>query len=61
MIATKSLIRQNKRYAKLRWGNLLGRIAFSALANFTEQFQFSIANGDLLFLESGWYVTHSGS
>jgi len=31
-----------------------------ALKNFTEQFQFSVANGDLLFLDSGWYVTHSG-
>jgi hypothetical protein len=60
MIATRSLIRQNKRYAKLRWGSLLGRIAFSALANFTETFRFSVANGDLLFLASGWYVTHSG-
>jgi hypothetical protein len=60
MIATQNLVRQNKRYAKLRWGSLLGRIAFSALANFTEQFQFSIANGDLLFLDNGWYVTHSG-
>ena len=60
MIATRSLIRQNKRYAKLRWGSILGRIAFTALANFTETFRFSVANGDLLFLESGWYVTHSG-
>jgi hypothetical protein len=60
MIATKDLIRQNKRYAKLRWGGLLGRIALRALGNFTEQFQFSVANGDLLFLDSGWYVTHSG-
>jgi hypothetical protein len=60
MIATRDLIRQNKRYAKLRWGSLLGRIALRALANFTEQFQFSVANGDLLFLDSGWYVTHSG-
>ena len=60
MIVTKRLIRQNKRDAKLRWGSLLGRIALRALANFTEQFQFSVANGDLLFLESGWYVTHSG-
>jgi hypothetical protein len=60
MIATKDLIRQNKRYAKLRWGGLLGPIALRALGNFTEQFQFSVANGDLLFLESGWYVTHSG-
>jgi hypothetical protein len=60
MIATKDLIRQNNRYAKLRWGGLLGRIALRALRNFTEQFQFSVANGDLLFLDSGWYVTHSG-
>ena len=60
MIATRDLIRQNKRYAKLRWGHFLGRIALRALGNFTEQFQFSVANGDLLFLDSGWYVTHSG-
>ncbi len=60
MTATKGLIRQNRRYAKLRWGRILGRIALRALSNFTEQFQFSIANGDLLFLDSGWYVTHSG-
>jgi hypothetical protein len=60
VIVIKDLIRQNKRYAKLRWGKLLGRIALCALANVTEQFQFSVANGDLLFLDSGWYVTHSG-
>jgi hypothetical protein len=60
VIVIKDLIRQNKRYAKLRWGRLLGRIALSALGNVTEQFQFSVANGDLLFLDSGWYVTHSG-
>ena len=60
MIATKDLIRQNKRLAKLRWGSLLGRIALSALRTFTVQFQFSVANGDFLLLESGWYVTHSG-
>jgi hypothetical protein len=60
MIATRDLVRQNKRYAKLRWGRFVGRIALKALGNFTEQFQFSVANGDLLFLDSGWYVTHSG-
>ena len=60
MISTRDLIRQNKRYAKLRWGSLLGRIALRALGNFTQQFQFSVANGDLLFLERGWYVTQSG-
>jgi hypothetical protein len=60
MTNMKCLIRQNRRYAKLRWGSLLGGISIKALTNFTEQFQFSVANGDLLFLESSWYVTHSG-
>jgi hypothetical protein len=60
MIAPRDLIRQNKRYAKLRWGSLLDQIGLRALGNFTEQFQFSVANGDLLFLDRGWYVTHSG-
>ncbi len=60
MTAAKDLVRQNRRYAKLRWGSLLGTIAMRALSNFTEQFRFSIANGDLLFLGNGWYVTHSG-
>jgi hypothetical protein len=60
MTSTKGLVRQNKRNAKLRWGGFVGRIALRALGNFTEQFQFSVANGDLLLLESGWYVTHSG-
>ena len=60
MTTARDLVRQNRRFAKLRWGNVLGKIALRALSNFTEQFQFSIANGDLLFLSNGWYVTHSG-
>jgi len=60
MSGAKDLVRQNRRYAKLRWGSVLGIIAMRALSNFTEQFHFSIANGDLLFLNGGWYVTHSG-
>jgi hypothetical protein len=60
MVTTRDLVRQNKRYAKLRWGSVLGQIALRALRNLTEQSQFSVANGDLLFLDSGWYVTHSG-
>jgi hypothetical protein len=60
MIATRNLARQNTRYARLRWGKILGQIAVRALKDFTEQFQFSVANGDLLLLDSGWYVTHAG-
>jgi hypothetical protein len=60
LINAKDLIRQNKRFAKLRWGSALGRTAVMALMNFTEEFHFSVASGDLLFLNNGWYVTHSG-
>jgi hypothetical protein len=60
MISTKSLVRRNRQYAKTRWGSLLGQAAFAALRNYSEQFQFSLANGDLLFLDNGWYVTHAG-
>ena len=60
MVTTEDLIRQNRRYARSRWGNALGRIALGALKNFTEQFRFSLVNGDLLFLDTGWYVTNAG-
>ena len=42
MIATKDLIRQNKRYAKLRWGSLLGRIALRALGTSLNSFSFPL-------------------
>ena len=60
MTRSTNLARQNKRNARLRWGGLLGVTSLRALTNLTEKFNFSVANGDLLFLESGWYVTHSG-
>jgi hypothetical protein len=60
MIAMKNLIRQNKRYARMRWGALLGPITIKALGTLSDQFQFSVANGDLLLLDNAWYVTHTG-
>jgi hypothetical protein len=60
MAVAEDLIRQNRRYARSRWEGVLGQIALRALRNLTKQFQFSVANGDLLFLDGGWYVTHSG-
>jgi hypothetical protein len=53
-------IRQNKRDARLRWGSAITQVALRSLGNLTDQFHFSIANGDLLFLNGAWYVTHSG-
>ena len=58
--SSRNLVRRNKQYAKLRWGPLMSRTAFDSLRNYSEQFQFSLATGDLLFLETGWYVTNSG-
>src|SRR5712691_3532123 len=54
------LVRRNRRYAKSRWGSILGVAALDALRNYSEEFQFSAASGDLLFLDKGWYVTNSG-
>lgn len=39
---------------------LLGRPGRQVLKNLTNQFQFSIADGDLIWLARGWYVTHTG-
>ncbi len=60
MNSTKRLIRQNRQYAKVHWGTLLGTGAFDALKTYSEQFHFSLAAKDILFLDNSWYVTHAG-
>src|SRR3954471_11490545 len=60
MTRTRELIRENRRFAKLRWRSVLGSLALRALVSVTKQFHFSVANGDLILLDSGWYVTHAG-
>jgi hypothetical protein len=57
---SKSLVRRNALYAKRRWGSLIDRRSLDALREYSELFQFSVTNGDLLLLDTGWYVTHSG-
>ena len=47
------------RIARKIWGNL-SRQALSRLKEITEQHKFSIAAGDLTYLDNGWYVTHTG-
>jgi hypothetical protein len=54
------LVRANIRQARLRWPSTLDNGALQLLRSYTEQFNFSLSNGDLLLLERGWYVTHSG-
>jgi len=60
MSTIDKLIRRNRRYAKSRWGPSLGAAALDALRNYSKEFQFSAASGDLLLLDKGWYVTNSG-
>ena len=54
------LRKRNTTLARLRWGHGIGTVALQALRAYSEKFDFSIALGDLLLLDHGWYVTHSG-
>ena len=57
---TDKLLRSNLKCARLKWGSELTPVAFQVLKAHTNQFQFSIADGDLLLLDRRWYVTHAG-
>jgi hypothetical protein len=54
------LVQRNMRLARGRWPQQLGRHARELLRILTDEYRFSIANGDLVWLERGWYVTHTG-
>ena len=54
------LIRGNLRQARSRWKNQIGKVSFEQLKALTGQYGFSIAHGDVVWLERGWYVTHTG-
>ena len=44
----------------MRWGQEVSQAAIRLLKMYSEQFHFSVAAGDLLFLGQCWYVTHVG-
>jgi hypothetical protein len=54
------LLRSNLRFARSRWKSELNKSALQLLKALTHQYQFSIAEGDLIWLERGWYATHTG-
>jgi hypothetical protein len=58
--ARQILATVNSRLAKTIWGSALNSIHFLSLKQMSMQFGFSIAMGDVLFLENNWYVTHTG-
>ena len=47
------------RMARKIWKNL-SREALARLAEIAGQYNFSVAAGDLTYLDGGWYVTHTG-
>ena len=57
---TGHLLRNNIRLARSRWPSALGRSGGQLLKALTNEHEFSLANGDLIWLERGWYVTHTG-
>jgi hypothetical protein len=53
------LIRHNISLVKKLYPNI-NRARIQALKELTKQFSFSFANGDVIQLENGWFVTHTG-
>ncbi len=54
------LLRNNVKLARSRWGSDLNQTSLVLLRALTNQYEFSVAEGDLIWLERGWYVTHTG-
>ena len=52
--------RQNLMLARRLWPNQIHAVQAEGLRDLTTHFLFSLAVGDLLFLEGRWYVTHAG-
>jgi len=55
-----NLLRENSSAAKTRWPTQTNKSSMRALKLLTRSYRFSVAYGDLLLLENGWYVTHTG-
>ena len=53
------LVKENSAIARRKWPEQTNRTCIHVLQTLTESFRFSIASGDLIFL-NGWYVTHAG-
>ena len=54
------LARRNVRLAKGKWSHVIEKHLLQSLRSLTKTYGFAVALGDLLLLESKWYVTHAG-
>ena len=59
-VRPKRLVSENRKLARKLWGNGIDGARLSSLREITKCFHFSVAMGDLLLLETSWYVTHTG-
>src|ERR1039457_122476 len=55
----KTTAQASIRMARRIWNNL-SREALTRLREIATQHDFSVGAGDLIYLNNGWYVTHTG-
>jgi hypothetical protein len=55
----RTAIQTSVRNARKRWNNL-SRAALARLTEILGQYKLSVVAGDLIYLNNGWYVTHTG-
>ncbi len=56
----RDLSRANLSVAKRQWPTQMSHSRIQTLRLLTLGYHFSVVGGDLILLESGWYVTHTG-
>ena len=59
MKSTQDNFARESRFAKLLYGDL-PKSVIRALSELIQRHQVSVINGDVKYLDGGWYVTHSG-
>src|SRR5271169_646694 len=57
---TSQLLRENLRLARQLLGRTLPIRVIRSLETLSKDFHFSLSNGELQFINSCWYVTHTG-
>jgi hypothetical protein len=56
----KALSRLNCKLAVQKWGLTRRHPLLDSLRKFSEEFELSVLTGDLMLLQTNWYVTHTG-
>jgi hypothetical protein len=56
----KHLWQRNVRLARKAWQQKLSAAQLISLKTLSEEYGFSLPNGDIQLIEGGWYVTHTG-